>query len=592
MTNGSKEASDVFTVQGNAIKAHFAPWQAESHQAPVSQFNFLNSFHADQGTAPKSTASTAGSTVVVNSGGMTFDLNFDAAAMAAPQSFRDGIAKAASMLSSVITDHITVNLKIDYSGTGGGAAAGPDSGYMVDYATVHSKLAAVAGAGDNVFNALPNGSTIQGQSSVAVWNAQMKALGLMSANDTSTDDGAAYFATDINSNLLVGVALHELTHALGRIPYGSQPDIFDMYRFTSNGTRLFQGGASAPAAYFSVDGGATKLGDFGQKSDASDFLNSGVQGGTDPFDEYYTGSTTQALTNTDLTLLHALGFHIGTSSSPNPTPTPPPPPPAQADLSVTGLALTGNSLNFVLHNTGSGQAAASTTGLYLSTHGTPTTSDISIGSFSAGALQANGTQNESIALSLPTNLNPGTYYIAAIADSTSKVTESNEGNNTSNVIQVVVGNNNANSLSGSNTTLFGLGGNDTLSSNGGSNVFVGGTGSDTLIGGSGNDQFVYNLTNEGQDRIYNFHSGDHIDFAASGFGQGLAANHASAGTLDASHFIANATGFTNSTQEFWFNTQNHTLYFDADGSGHNSGAVAIATLQNNFFLHNTDILLV
>src|SRR5205807_553917 len=62
-------------------------------------------------------------------------------------------------------------------------------------------------------------------------------------------------------------------------------------------------------AYFSVDGGKTKLADFGQNSDPSDFLNSGVQGPNDPFNEYYTSSTSRSLTTVDKELLDALGFH-------------------------------------------------------------------------------------------------------------------------------------------------------------------------------------------------------------------------------------------------------------------------------------------
>jgi hypothetical protein len=156
---------------------------------------------------------------------------------------------------------------------------------------------------------LPTGSSVQGQSYVAVWNAQLKLWGFLGANDTTTDDGSATFATDINPNLLVGVALHELTHAMGRVPYGPQPDVFDLFRFTSVGTRLFAGGNTAPAAYFSTDGGHTKIADFGQTSDPSDFLNSGVQGPNDPFNEFYDGSTIQGLTAADKQILDALGFH-------------------------------------------------------------------------------------------------------------------------------------------------------------------------------------------------------------------------------------------------------------------------------------------
>ena len=68
-----------------------------------------------------------GSVVAETSGsGITINLLFDAAAMAAPASFRAGIQQAASILSATITDKITVNIKVDYSGTGGGAAVRPD----------------------------------------------------------------------------------------------------------------------------------------------------------------------------------------------------------------------------------------------------------------------------------------------------------------------------------------------------------------------------------------------------------------------------------------------------------------------------------
>jgi hypothetical protein len=265
-------------------------------------------------------ASTAGaspnSIVAVTSGGITINLLFDAAAMAAPASFRAGIQQAVSLLAAAISDPITVNIKIDYSGTGGGAAAGPDNGLFESYSSVKANLINHATPGDTTFNALPGGSSIQGQSNVAVWNAQLKLWGVLGANDTTTDDGGATFATDINPNLLVGVALHELTHALGRVPYGSpssaSPDIFDLFRFTSAGTRLFAGGNTAPAAYFSLDGGNTKLADFGRNSDPSDFLNSGVQGPNDPFNEFYTGSTNQTLTAVDKQMLDALGFHTMT----------------------------------------------------------------------------------------------------------------------------------------------------------------------------------------------------------------------------------------------------------------------------------------
>jgi hypothetical protein len=302
-------SDDDFNVVGGEIFATSSPW--------ASWLSDGNPFAPTPTTGLPAVAggsaggqSDPGSVVAVTSGGIVINLLFDAAAMAAPASFRAGIQQAVAILAASISDKITVNLKIDYSGTGGGAAAGPDHGLFESYSSIRADLINGATPGDTTFNALTSGSSIQGQSNVVVWNAQLKLWGLMGANDTTTDDGSATFATDINPNLLVGVALHELTHAMGRIPYGVQPDVFDFFRFTSSGTRLFLGGATAPAAYFSLDGGNTKLADYGRTSDASDFLNSGVQGSNDPFNEFYNGATSQQLTATDLKQLDALGFHL------------------------------------------------------------------------------------------------------------------------------------------------------------------------------------------------------------------------------------------------------------------------------------------
>src|SRR3984885_9440869 len=298
--------SGLLTSQSNVTSSIGASPSVSTPQAPVLPAESVEAAAAVSASGGGGTGSVVAET---SSSGFTINLIFDAAAMAAPASFLTGIEQAASILSATITNKITVNIDIDYSGTGGGAAAGPDNGQYVSYSTVRADLIANATPGDTSFSALPTGSTIQGQSQVAVWNAQLKLFGLISPNDTTTDDGSATFATDINSSLLVGVALHELTHAMGRVPYGSQPDIFDFYRFTSAGSRLFTDNIPASSAYFSLNGGTTKIADFGVSSDPSDFLNSGVQGGNDPFNEFYSGSTLQTLTPIDKEMLDALGFN-------------------------------------------------------------------------------------------------------------------------------------------------------------------------------------------------------------------------------------------------------------------------------------------
>jgi Ca2+-binding RTX toxin-like protein len=136
---------------------------------------------------------------------------------------------------------------------------------------------------------------------------------------------------------------------------------------------------------------------------------------------------------------------------------------------------------------------------------------------------------------------------------------------------------------------------DTISGNGGNNFIEGQGGNDTLTGGGGLDRFIYSAVNDGLDHITDFsgHGGqnDELDFDHLAFGSGLAVGGADTGTLDPSHFIANGTGPTTADQKFWYDTDNSTLYYDADGSGSGS-AVAIAVFNNGFVLNNTDIHLI
>ena len=318
-------------------------------------------------------------------GGMTFHLIFDAAADAAPASFRDKIEQAAQLLSQAIANPITVNIKIDYSGRGGSADAKNDGlGTFESYepmsaAEVLSVLGATVGSiapgvgtvlggllgglvgsllpgsalpsnfrqnirqdlikssSSNPADSLPSGTNfIQGWPFVWVTNTQLKLFGLSAPNDATTDDASAHFNTDIDPSALVGIALHELTHALGRVPLALglnldlAPSIFDLFRFTSPGQRLFNvGNPTAPASYFSLDGGVTKLADYGTTNDPSDFFNhrvpAGVQGGADAFNEDFislnttppTSSTNQFLSSLDLQQLEAIGFNVRRPTPPH-----------------------------------------------------------------------------------------------------------------------------------------------------------------------------------------------------------------------------------------------------------------------------------
>ncbi|NBQ40517.1 MAG: hypothetical protein EBU34_12250, partial [Alphaproteobacteria bacterium] len=199
------------------VKKIFYPaYEEEEDQAPHSQIVPAPSLflQGTNGSSSTSTSLTGTSTNVlpatlIGSGNFKINLVWDSTVTSS--TFQTAIGQAASAIANVLTDSLTVNLGITNSGTGGGASAGPSGGLYETYSWVYSHLK----SSDPTFNALPNTSSIQGQSNVAVWNAQLKLWGLAATNAL---DGSASFATDIGSNALFGVALHELTHAFGRVP--------------------------------------------------------------------------------------------------------------------------------------------------------------------------------------------------------------------------------------------------------------------------------------------------------------------------------------------------------------------------------------
>jgi hypothetical protein len=278
---------------------------------------------------------------VVSPQHLTINLVYDAQALAAPQSFRDGMQAAANIIQAAFLDPITVNIVVGY-GEFGGTAISPnisegDIGYTgfgvqfdsgqgvgVSYANLRTDLA--NSASDNFdqlsVNSLPQGTSLEGKSSFILASAQAKALGLLSDQNAAID-GQVGMGTGFTGNVLIAGALHELTHAMGRIAgqaLGNGNVIgtiaMDLFRYNENrsGSHVFDSGIPATPAYFSLDGGLTDTADFGIHSDPGDFLNSGVQGSTDPFDEFVSSSVSTALTAADLKLMDVLGYTLSQSA--------------------------------------------------------------------------------------------------------------------------------------------------------------------------------------------------------------------------------------------------------------------------------------
>jgi hypothetical protein len=250
------------------------------------------------------------------SAGLHINLVADASVVNAPAAFAPAIRQAADIIEANFSDPITLNIRYGW-GTynnqaapnliGGNFAEGGDlGGQSVAYSTLRSWLTADASSTqDNTAVAnLP--STVGNNFHVST--AQLKALGHFTGNANDVD-GAIGWGTAWTSNF-VGGALHELTHAMGRIFQDGLHYVMDLFRYDAAGH--FQWTGRQPA-YLSIDGGRTDLADFGVSTDFGDFRPGGVQG-PDPFNESVSGNNN--LTAVDITNMDVIGYNRASASPP------------------------------------------------------------------------------------------------------------------------------------------------------------------------------------------------------------------------------------------------------------------------------------
>lgn len=95
---------------------------------------------------------------------------------------------------------------------------------------------------------------------------------------------------------------------------------------------------------------------------------------------------------------------------------------------ASGTTGSNTTINVTTANSGTAAAVTSVTGVYLSTDATITSADSQLGSVNVAGLAASTSSASAPSVTLPVGLVTGTYYLGAIADSTSVVTEGNAGN--------------------------------------------------------------------------------------------------------------------------------------------------------------------
>jgi hypothetical protein len=447
---------------------------------------------------------------------MIINLIYDTFALAAPQSFRDGMTAAANLLSAAIHDIITINIDVGYGEFNGqplpnqNTSEGGDSGFSITYSNLRALLASheTSAADITSVNALPSTTTLNGQSDFVIGTAEARALGALAAN-SGTVDGTVGMGRNFTGSVLVGGALHELTHAMGRVPGASG---LSLVRYTSQGNHLFTGGPPATASYFSIDGGVTKLADFGVSSDPSDFLNSPASSLTpnDPFDETIVGST---LTSVDLTMMDVLGFNV--TSNPPPSP-PPPPPPGSQDV----FFAPGQPINVVTSTTGTNlpMPVSGQFNLELIINATGTGSSVTAPGYQGVAIISTDSHTLTLLHGNYGVVDTGGHQTIIAGDGSESIGGAAfdtilGGNGANQFLDGHAGNQSITGGSAGNETIWGAA-TDTVRGGSGGNETIGGVSGETIVGSSGANLFI-NATGGGQS-IVGGNAGNATVWTASG----------------------------------------------------------------------------
>jgi hypothetical protein len=198
-----------------------------------------------------------------------------------------GIQAAINQIQSTFRDNITVPITFQ---EGGGLGSSSTTIFSVSYTTYRNSLLADSKSSDDasaLSNSVPSQGTspVDGQVNMWITTATLDAIGI--SHGAVPNYGTITLNTSImnlsrggpiNGSFfdLQAVAMHEIDEVLGlgsglnlptSFPRQSRPE--DLFRYSANGVRSYT--TAAVSSYFSLDGGATNIVNFGDGTSGSDY---------------------------------------------------------------------------------------------------------------------------------------------------------------------------------------------------------------------------------------------------------------------------------------------------------------------------------
>jgi hypothetical protein len=267
---------------------------------------------------------------------MDINLIWDSSVSNASPAFRTAMMAAANFLDNLIVNPITVNIKVGYGEDDNGTYPIPITdlslGGALAFQTMnysHLKSALVANAettaDQQAMASLPASDPTNG-ATFFVSDAEASALGLLPAN-SNVMEGAVGFSNTVSWNYntngqavpgeidFVSAAELELIHALGMLigtPSGGST-AFMLFRYSTQAVHeltVNSDGITTPAAYFSIDGGQTNLGNYLTSGDSTLFNAGGNIAINDTLAAPYSLGQGHAFSATDALELNVLGFNV------------------------------------------------------------------------------------------------------------------------------------------------------------------------------------------------------------------------------------------------------------------------------------------